>query len=204
MGDHLRRLKYESKLQMQMCAVLSQQDRHEEALQYARTASKFSHVLIGELEKLCARYAKKIECSRSKQTDSGMTSPISLMEVCSIKLLPILRELQRRTVPLNSAQKPDPSTNDDIDMRSMFGFLSLGKWSSGINIGSLMQIGPMKMQDLCAANPKEIELSRESIVEKVALLVTSYFCIATESRFLYQQDHPVTSQYAYNEPSKER
>jgi hypothetical protein len=89
----------------------------------------------------------------------------------------------------------------------MFGFLDINEWSNLVNIGSIMQISHLTMQDLFSSAAKETELTREAVIEKIALVATSYFCIATEKRFIHQQLQQTTldkiSQYKMNEPNKE-
>ena len=72
------------------------------------------------------------------------------------------------------------------DMRSVLGFLNQNEWISNINIGNIMQIKPFSMKDLMESQRNEQELSRESFLEKLTLLIVSYFCISTEMRFLEQ------------------
>ena len=50
-----------------------------------------------------------------------------------------------------------------------------------------MQIAPVTLQDIMVNYDKELELSRESLLEKVALTTSAYFCISTEKRFMSQE-----------------
>ena len=74
-------------------------------------------------------------------------------------------------------------------MRSVLGFLNQNEWISNINIGNIMQIKPFSMKDLMESQRNEQELSRESFLEKLTLLIVSYFCISTEMRFLVQSQN---------------
>lgn len=49
-----------------------------------------------------------------------------------------------------------------------------------------MQIKPFSMKDLMESQRNEQELSRESFLEKLTLLIVSYFCVSTEMRFMVQ------------------
>jgi hypothetical protein len=40
------------------------------------------------------------------------------------------------------------------------------------------------MRDLLTTSRNEVELSRDSFLEKISLLSVSYFCVSTEMRFL--------------------
>jgi hypothetical protein len=55
-----------------------------------------------------------------------------------------------------------------------------------LNIGNIMQVSPLTVQDLYAYNSVETELTRDSILEKISFLAVSYFCISTELRFIVQ------------------
>lgn len=60
-----------------------------------------------------------------------------------------------------------------------------------LNIGNIMQITPMTIHDLHANASVEIELARDSIIEKISFLAVSYFCVSTELRFLVNmRDNP--------------
>ena len=63
----LKKLKYECKIHMQVCALLSQLNRHEEALLHAKQAVQISQYFINDLKALCevnvekTLVAKKLE-----------------------------------------------------------------------------------------------------------------------------------------------
>ena len=49
-----------------------------------------------------------------------------------------------------------------------------------------MQLSPHTVYDIISQNEKELELTRESILDKISLIASAYFCISTEKRFLSQ------------------
>jgi hypothetical protein len=60
-----------------------------------------------------------------------------------------------------------------------------------LNIGNIMQINPLTIHDLHSSSSIEIELARDSIIEKISFLAVSYFCVSTELRFLVNlKDNP--------------
>lgn len=75
---------------------------------------------------------------------------------------------------------------DQVDMRTVLGFLNQNEWILNLNIGNIMQIQPIRMRDFLTFNRNEHQLSRESFLEKLQLLVVSYFCVSTELRFIIQ------------------
>ena len=69
-------------------------------------------------------------------------------------------------------------------MRVLLGYLNQSEWMYLLNIGNIMQITPLTVHDLHSAANIEVELSRDSIIEKISFLAVSYFCVSTELRFL--------------------
>ena len=79
----------------------------------------------------------------------------------------------------------DEDEDSEPDMRSVLGFLNQNEWIQNLNIGNIMQIGPLSMQADFLQQPRdETELSRDSFLEKLCILAVSYFCMSTEMRFL--------------------
>jgi hypothetical protein len=72
-------------------------------------------------------------------------------------------------------------------MRTVLGFLNQNEWILNLNIGNIMQIQPVRMRDFMQMSRNEHQLSRESFLEKLQLLIVSYFCVSTEMRFIVQQ-----------------
>ena len=76
---------------------------------------------------------------------------------------------------------------EEPDMRSILGFLNQTEWIYSLNIGNIMQIAPISLQEIHMDHRNEYELSRESFLEKLSLLCVAYFCVSTEMRFIIQQ-----------------
>jgi hypothetical protein len=47
-----------------------------------------------------------------------------------------------------------------------------------------MQLQPFCMKDLLEQGKNELELTRESFIQKVSMLAVAYFCYSTEIRFI--------------------
>ena len=71
-------------------------------------------------------------------------------------------------------------------MRHILGFLNQTEWIQNLNIGNIMQISPIKLEDLCQIRRNEECLARESFLELVSFLIVGYFCASTEIRFIIQ------------------
>jgi tetratricopeptide (TPR) repeat protein len=252
--EKLKKLKYECKAHMQVCALLSQLHRHKEALSHAQAAISISHYLAKDFLKVSQYYVKRLqdpsmnidEHPDFKGINGASTNPtsqrmngkesqeasnknikdkiskqhvdflydpqMSLLAKTAIKILPIAEELQKKLVPenlilneslddtpskefetsndLNSNKKPNEedfkTTYDKVDMRNLLGYLNQSDWIWSLNIGNIMQISPLTMQDIYTTSSMEYELSRELVLEKICFLAVSYFCVSTELRFIVQ------------------
>ena len=71
-------------------------------------------------------------------------------------------------------------------MRNVLGFFNQNEWIMNLNIGNIMQIQSISSKELMSMSRNEIELSRDSFLDKIAVLSVSYFCVSTEMRFLIQ------------------
>ncbi len=231
-----KHMKYLGKVHMQYCAILSQQNKHIEALDHAKYGVKFAHLALQETTRIAESFASR--CLNEDRSPSNVGPPqrmdvslgefsvssthatpdvvcsSSAVEAISAKLLPILNELRTRCVAETSTThhghaksqsvqpnawswrkyrhgaaqqvQPHQQPRGRIDMRNLFGFLESNEWVGNLNIGNIMQISPLTLQDVLATCDREIELSRESLLEKIALLTAAYFCVSTEKRFLSQ------------------
>lgn len=63
-----------------------------------------------------------------------------------------------------------------------------------------MQIQPISMKEFLQETSDELELSRDSFLSKLSILIVTYFCMSTEMRFLLQS----RAQYLKPEVKKER
>jgi len=77
-----------------------------------------------------------------------------------------------------SPKKNSSSSNDEnvgegpgaADMKNLLGYLNQSEWIFSLNIGNIMQIAPLTMQDFMSVASIELELSREYVLEKVKLI----------------------------------
>lgn len=73
-------------------------------------------------------------------------------------------------------EKPHLSVKKiEPDMRIVLGYLNQLEMISNLNIGNIMQIVPVKIEDLLSAPRNETEFSRACFIEKISLLCVSYF-----------------------------
>jgi hypothetical protein len=134
---------------------------------------------------------KKCPAHEKTHVDFVYDSKVSLLAKTSIKLKPILEQLVTKMIPETFLNHTEPQASEDFstsfdkcDMRNLLGYLNQSDWIWSLNIGNIMQISPLTMQDIYNTSSVEYELSRELILEKICFLSVSYFCVSTELRFL--------------------
>lgn len=91
--------------------------------------------------------------------------------------------------PLSYAStQPGPGSYNcgSSNMKNILGYLNQSEWVYSLNIGNIMQISPLTLQDFLSNTAISLELSREFLLEKMCFLAVSYFCMGTEYRFLHQ------------------
>ena len=66
-------------------------------------------------------------------------------------------------------------------------------WIFSLNIGNVMQMSLLSIDEIANNGGVKLEayheVARDSMLEKIVLICVSYFCIATEMRFLAKQSH---------------
>jgi len=126
-----------------------------------------------------------------KHIDFLYDPQLSLLAKTAIKLLPITEELQNRLVSekilaqdnfdevedleveehIEKGEGKTPeefnTVFDKVDMRNLLGYLNQSDWIWSLNIGNIMQISPLTMQDIYTTSSIEYELSRELVLEKI-------------------------------------
>ena len=180
----LKMLKYKCKTHMQICALLSQVHKHKEAVFHAREGIKIAHFLVKDLEQMAFFYSQELLQRKPLEEISIIGNfKFSLLEKTAVKILPILKLLRKKMAfeeddpSLNSPGKDQTSKksvgkedeSDGADMKNLLGYLNQSEWIYSLNIGNIMQIAPLTMQDFMSVACLEIELSREYVLEKVLI-----------------------------------
>lgn len=174
----VKNVKMLARMHLQYCAVLSQQSRHGEAVKHAKLGAKCVHMGICELEAVVEAAAAKFNAT--------------LLEATAKKLLPILRALISYLVPEERQHKVQPKKN--IKIRSLFGLLPCPESVMGLSMGGLVQLSPLSLVDILSEYDLQYELSRESLLERIALLAIAYFCVSTETRFIAQMTNAASGE----------
>eukprot|EP00347_Sterkiella_histriomuscorum_P024065 403332423 len=122
---------------------------------------------------------------RRKSVGSNQNSNIPSVKPQSTQNKNSNNGLNRNSL-LNNDHQQENESPMDIDMKNLLGYLNQSEWIYSLNIGNIMQIAPLTMQDFLSSSALEMELSREYVLEKFCFLAVSYFCMGTEFRFLHQ------------------
>ena len=78
-------------------------------------------------------------------------------------------------------------------MKTILGVKEQDDWIFNLNIGNVMHLLPMSLEELNLHIDNSHELSRDAMLEKLNLLSVSYFCVGTELRFLSSTNNPKES-----------
>jgi len=82
-----------------------------------------------------------------------------------------------------------------VNMKNLFGYCKVNEWSDNVSISSIMQITPLTFHDIPFTSTTEAELTRESLIEKITLILIAYFSVGIEKCFIAQNDEVNKKQY---------
>ena len=100
------------------------------------------------------------------------------------------RRLKISFSSLKELQKLESEQVYKLNVRSSLGVKNQLDWIFNLNIGNVMHLNMMREQELNARIENTHELTKDTMLEKVVLICSAYFCVATEIRFILQQDFP--------------
>ena len=75
-------------------------------------------------------------------------------------------------------------SKNNIDMQNVLGYLDQAEWTKKLTISQFMQLKPIKLDQLLIEGKNELQLTRDSFIEKTSSLAVAYFCYSTEIRFI--------------------
>jgi len=221
----LKKLRHQFKIHLQLCAILSQLNKHENALYHAQLGLKLAQRAIFDTYKiandfLLKRVVRKRTPSEGKKRPTSMHRPkrsldsaslesISILEDSTSDLIPTLEDIMQRIndnsvedVKYQVRKKAEQLLKNKeykLNMRSLLGVVPQNDWIFGLNIGNIMQINPLTWNEFKTPGTRLAEITRDAMLEKLCLLVAAYFCIATELRFLHQSNAEVAAWLSQDE-----
>ena len=81
-------------------------------------------------------------------------------------------------------QKVSSVTDLKLNVRNILGVKHKEDWIFNLNIGNVMHLAPLSVDDMSIHTDSTHELTRDAMLEKIILLSVSNFCVGTELRFL--------------------
>eukprot|EP00359_Climacostomum_virens_P004612 CAMPEP_0204903422 /NCGR_PEP_ID=MMETSP1397-20131031/4241_1 /ASSEMBLY_ACC=CAM_ASM_000891 /TAXON_ID=49980 /ORGANISM="Climacostomum Climacostomum virens, Strain Stock W-24" /LENGTH=496 /DNA_ID=CAMNT_0052072049 /DNA_START=43 /DNA_END=1529 /DNA_ORIENTATION=- len=178
-ANKLLKKRVECRLHMQLCAVLSQLNKHESALMHAQEAIRLAHVVIKESLVICLEHLT----NHKRMGKAVRSQHYRTLHELVLKAAPVYEYLDSK---INS--KPTKVT-PKLDTRTSLGVIHTQDTLLTITISEVMQVKPLRLQDLQNTSGLAFEVQRDLVVDKVVLLLVSYFCNATELRFKYALEH---------------
>lgn len=71
-----------------------------------------------------------------------------------------------------------------LNIRNVLGVRHADDWIFNLNIGNVMHLSTMNIDELFSRSETNHELNRDAMLEKLVLLTVGYFCVGTEIRFM--------------------
>lgn len=136
------------------------------------------------------------------EDDLNGSSFLSILQRSYISIQPIIQEVYKKLVreegeaPTldskaekyiqddNPSQKPFKSTylgkrtqqeSQKVDMRNLLGFMNQNLYHDYMNITNIMKLKRLDFRDIYGVRATDLLLTRENLVERMILLVASYF-----------------------------
>ena len=205
-GDLILELRFSAKFHLQMCAVLSQANKHVSALTHAKLA-----MLMCE-DNLTRSFHLYNHIYNSNNSSNKDKNDITLNKASQSII--VLKELYNKILSLRMNNNSNNSSNNcsqhvykkytsynkyrksEINnnlkkniliknVRNVFGeSVNKDDWIQLLNIGNIMYLSALNYEDLDLDTDPKYELLRDAILEKLVMLTVAYFCIATELRFI--------------------
>ena len=77
--------------------------------------------------------------------------------------------------------------NNQLDWRNMLGFMNQNLYHDYLNITNIMKLKRLDFRDVYSVRSTDLTITRENLIERIMILITSYFWMGTELRFLKQK-----------------
>ena len=161
--DKIRNLRYISMLYIQHGAIFSHLGDHEQSVRCAKSA--FS--AISKAFKTCV----------TSPTCQSLSEPLALN----------LRTLDACLNFLSGTVTKFPTNCHKIIQRSSLGVQHFTDWIYSFTINDLLDIKPLKYFEVKNSETFQSEFSKDLMFQKICLLMTSCYLIATESRLLDEE-----------------
>jgi hypothetical protein len=183
--EKITKSKYKCKVNIQLCAILSQLNRHESALIHAKKALDRAERAVMYCYEICkdhlSLHKRLIGYSKLKSQHSQyklLESPHYIYFTSLVNFaFPILKNLAKIL-----------KKSSTVDFRKSNGLsLYAAEWLMGFQIGDMMIIDYLDFNELKSRTGIDDEISSDLLLEKICFLTISAYCIGTEIRMLSNQ-----------------
>ena len=206
LGDFILELRFSAKFHLQMCAALSQANRHVEALKHAKLAGLIcednlikTHYLFIQMK---LNNFNKNENQNQNDLFNILTDSKKVEKIEQI-INDLFYKIKNIKNSFNSSINNNRNFNSCLDyrkneilnytkannllnnIRCIFGNeVKNDDWIQLLYIGNIMYLSPLNEEDLDLESDPRYEILRDSILEKVVMLTVSYFSISIEMNHL--------------------
>lgn len=184
LGDIILQIRFSAKFHLQMCAVLSQNNNHSDALKHARLASLMCEDNILKTQILFRQIQEEYTAKRTKKAQTIKTNFIqeaddfSLFEekirdaefIFSSLVAKIKNYKAHSLEEENSKEQEKNSEQLRTIVRKVLLVKNSEDWTALLNIGNIMYLSALNMEDLDLDSDPKFELLRDAIIEKVIFL----------------------------------
>lgn len=217
-GEIILQLRYFAKFHLQMCAVMSQANNHKDALSHCELAAILCEDNMLKTRILFKKHRDNLGRIKKDQiSDRELQLMLNLEKVVRhiCKKIKRFRDSLANTEKFNADASQSQASSltdlesnsinvqeqkDEIDkcVQSLLSENPEDDWVKFLNIGNIMYLCPIPMDELDLESEPGCELLRDAVIEKIIMLSVAYFCVATEYRFMAELNDQTKDQAAAN------
>ena len=209
LGDYILELRFSAKFHLQMCAALSQANKHVEALKHAKLAGLICEDNLIKTQYLFNQMKLKPNIFKNNNEDRNEIDnnindkeKMNMTEIIINDIYNKIKNIKKRFYP-NSKEKNISNFDSYLkyrkkeirkneknntllnNIRNIFGNeVQKEDWIQLLNIGNIMYLSALNEEDLDLDSDPKYEILRDAILEKIVMFTISYFCISTEMNHL--------------------
>ena len=203
LGDYILELRFSAKFHLQMCAALSQANRHLEALQHAKLAGLICEDNLIKIYYLFNQMKSKpnifnINNEDGNEIDNNINNieKMKVTEQIINDLYNKIKNIKQNFYP-NDSEKSKNAFDSYLkyrkreirknekknillnNIRNIIGNEEQKEdWLQLLNIGNVIYLSPLNEEDLDLDSDPKYEILRDALLEKIVMLTVSYFCIS--------------------------
>lgn len=187
----IRKERYQSKLHSQLCAILSQNQKHDAALKHAQEAVKYAQEFIGHCAKACQSYsAKNMRLPNYIRQKRGEISGKLLKQQHDAYIGELVKK-NSSIFDYLSAKLSNKSINramsakiPKLDLRSILGVQHHNDWIYSYEMSDVLMIKAITLTEVKTALGLLGELNKDLMLEKICQVIVVCYCLATELRYI--------------------